>query len=173
MNRQIGIIYSTKDGQTRKICEEVAFHLRRHQKNVLMYPIEDFKCKITDFEILIIGACIRYGKHCNLIKQFVCENKPELQQIRTAFFSVNLVARKNDKNTAETNPYLIKFLKETNWNPDNVDVFAGKLNYEIYSWIDKIMIKLIMKLTHGPTRSKYPIEFTDWDRVKKFSEIFV
>lgn len=28
------------------------------------------------------------------------------------------------------------------------------------------MIKLIMKLTNGPTRSENPIEFTDWERVE-------
>jgi menaquinone-dependent protoporphyrinogen oxidase len=31
------------------------------------------------------------------------------------------------------------------------------------------MIKLIMKMTKGPTKSDKPIEFTDWDRVKDFA----
>ncbi len=30
------------------------------------------------------------------------------------------------------------------------------------------MIKLIMKITKGPTKSNNPIEFTDWNRVDAF-----
>ena len=38
-----------------------------------------------------------------------------------------MVARKPEKNTPETNPYMKKFLKISNWKPNKLGVFAGKV----------------------------------------------
>ncbi len=168
MKRKIGIIYSSVDGQTLKICEKLIVFFNEKQIQTELYCIDDFKGNISEFGILIMGASIRYGKHHAKITEFVINNKDNFKDIKTAFFSVNLVARKEDKNTPNTNPYLIKFLKKTNWTPDFLDVFAGKLDYKSYSLMDRLMIKLIMKLTNGPTTSDHPIEFTEWERVTAF-----
>lgn len=168
MKRKIAIIYSTVDGQTLKICENLCSYFKKENIPTELYSINDFTGDISEFETIILGASIRYGKHDSRISEFIKNNKKALSEITTAFFSVNLVARNENKNLADTNPYLIKFLKTTNWKPNFVDVFAGKLDYKSYGLIDKIMIKLIMKLTNGPTKSDAPIEFTDWKRVSDF-----
>lgn len=170
MKQRIGIIYSTVDGQTRKICEELVSILNKKQIKAELYSIDTFKSDPAEFDTLIIGASIRYGKHRLSVKNFIVNNKQALKQINTAFFSVNLVARKNDKNTPETNPYLIKFFKTIDWAPDLLDVFAGKLDYKSYPFIDRIMIRLIMRITNGPTKSDNAIEYTDWSRVKDFGD---
>lgn len=171
MERKLGIIYSSVDGQTKKISEALLEQFHRHQIAAKLYSIENIKEEVTDFDLLIIGAGVRYGKHNLKVREFVLNNKESLSRINTAFFSVNLVARKSDKNSPETNPYLIKFLKEVNWKPDFMAVFAGKLDYRAYSMLDRIMIKLIMKLTHGPTKSDTAIEYTNWERVREFGEL--
>ena len=156
---------------TLKICKELVKVLENKQIQVELYSIENFKYfDILKFDTLIIGASIRYGKHKSSITKFIIENKAVLKKINTAFFSVNLVARKKEKSFVHTNPYLIKFLKNVNWAPDIVDVFAGKLDYGKYSFIDKMMIKLIMLMTQGPTKSSVTIEYTDWNRVKEFGK---
>ena len=172
MDHQIGIIYSSVDGQTKKICEKLQKLLQQNGIQAKLFSIDNFSEEITDFQSIIIGASIRYGKHNPKIERFVLENKEALGQIESAFFSVNLVARKDDKNRADTNPYLIKFLESTNWKPDKVDVFAGKLDYSLYPFFDRWMVKLIMKFTKGPTSTPKAIEYTDWDRVRKFAEEF-
>ena len=88
-----------------------------------------------------------------------------------AFFSVNVVARKEEKNNKDTNPYISKFLKNTKWSPKIIDVFAGVVDYPSYKYFDKFMIRLIMFITKGPTNTKKRYEFTDWNRVKKFSSL--
>ncbi|MDN3618511.1 menaquinone-dependent protoporphyrinogen IX dehydrogenase [Polaribacter undariae] len=168
MERKIGIIYSSIDGQTKKICEELSAHFKKEQIKSALFSIENFNDNLSEFDTLIIGASIRYGKHNKQIYDFILKNKEHLKEIKTAFFSVNLVARKENKNSPSTNPYLIKFIKEINWTPDLLEVFAGKLDYKSYSLIDRIMIKLIMRLTDGPTKSKEPIEFTNWKKVNDF-----
>ncbi|WP_282072149.1 menaquinone-dependent protoporphyrinogen IX dehydrogenase [Polaribacter atrinae] len=170
MERKIGIIYCSTDGQTKKICEKLSADFKKEQIKTELFSIENFIGHVSEFHTLIIGASIRYGKHNKKIYDFILKNKEQLKGIKTAFFSVNLVARKVDKNTTATNPYLIKFIQDTNWNPDFLEVFAGKLDYKSYSIIDSIMIKLIMKLTDGPTNSKDPIEFTNWEKVNDFGK---
>ena len=168
MKQKIGIIYSSVDGQTKKISEKLVANLNEKQIETKIYSIENFNDDLSDFHTLIIGASIRYGTHNKRVLEFISKNKNYLNEIKTAFFSVNLVARKEEKNSAKTNPYLIKFLKKTDWNPDFLEVFAGKLDYKSYSLIDRIMIMLIMKLTDGPTKSDKPLDFTDWKKVNDF-----
>ena len=165
MERKIGIIYSTVDGQTLKICERLNTYFIDNQIETELYSIDGFNSSLSEFHTLVIGASIRYGIHNEKISQFIQSNKNRLGEINTAFFSVNLVARKEDKNLPSTNPYLLKFLKKTDWKPDFLDVFAGKLDYKSYPFFDRIMIKLIMKFTNGPTKTDEPIEYTDWKRV--------
>lgn len=168
MELKIGIIYSSVDGQTLKICKRLNAYFNEQQIQTALYSIDEFNGDLSSFHILIIGASIRYGKHNDKVFEFIQHNKDALNGIKTAFFSVNLVARKAEKNQADTNPYLIKFLKKIDWKPDYLDVFAGKLDYKSYPFMDRMMIKLIMKITKGPTKSDKPIEFTDWKRVDSF-----
>ena len=91
-----------------------------------------------------------------------------LDEKSNAFFSVNVVARKPEKNQPETNPYLIKFLKQIDWKPKKLAVFAGKIEYQKYKPLDRFMIRLIMWMTNGPTDPKANIEFTNWNQVREF-----
>ncbi len=128
------------------------------------------KVDLSNFEKIIIGASIRYGNHSKELYKFINLNKNVLDQKKSAFFSVNVVARKLEKNTAETNPYINKFLKISKWKPNKIKVFAGKVDYPNYNFFDKYIIKLIMFITKGPTDTSRSYEFTDWSKVDDFSE---
>ena len=102
---------------------------------------------------------------------FINRNKLLLDSKPNAFFSVNIVARKPEKNQPDTNPYMRKFLKQIAWRPKQLAVFAGKLEYTKYSFFDRLMIRLIMFITKGPTDPKTVIEFTDWQQVESFGRL--
>ena len=123
-----------------------------------------------EFDKIIIGASIRYGKHKPELYEFIQKNVACLEAKENAFFSVNVVARKPEKNTPETNPYMQKFLELSPWSPKKLAVFAGKIDYPKYKFIDKHMIRLIMWITKGPTDVKNTYEFTDWNQVDEFSK---
>jgi len=169
MKTKIGILYSTVDGQTLKICNLIKEILEEKDNAVELFSIEDFQGKIANFDKFVIGASIRYGKHNPKIIEFINQNKAALDKIENAFFSVNLVARKPEKASPETNPYFIKFLQTIEWIPKTSAVFAGKLDYQKYPFTDRLMIQLIMWMTNGPTNSKTKIEYTDWDKVREFA----
>ena len=161
------ILYSTTDGQTLKICERIK---KMVSSEIDIVSLDNIKSIELDFyDLIILGASIRYGKHKLEVSNFVLNNKEFLESKKTAFFSVNAVARKDNKNTPESNPYILKFHKQTNWKPDYVEVFAGKINYPKYNLIDKYIIRFIMWITKGPTNIKNVYEFTDWAKVDNFA----
>ena len=168
MNVKTVIIYSSVDGQTLKICNKLRDVYQQNNQNIELFSINDFNEDITNYDRLIIGASIRYGVHNKKIIDFINANKKQLDSIKTAFFSVNLVARKPEKSTPDTNPYVIKFFKTIDWTPTIVGVFAGKLDYKKYPFFDRIMIQFIMWMTKGPTNTSAEIEYTNWDRVTEF-----
>ena len=164
------IIYSTTDGHTKKICQRIKNFLADGNL-VELFSLEDSKkINLSNFEKIIIGASIRYGKHSKELYKFINLNKNILDQKKNAFFSVNVVARKPEKNTAETNPYINKFLKISKWKPNKISVFAGKVDYPNYNFLDKYIIKFIMFITKGPTDTSQSYEFTDWSKVEDFSK---
>ena len=162
------MIYASVDGQTLKICNRLKEEFEKDNQDISLFSIEDFNGEIGSYDRLILGASIRYGVHDKKVIDFINTNKEQLDAIKTAFFSVNLVARKSEKNKPDTNPYVIKFFKSIDWTPTMVEVFAGKLDYKKYPFFDRIMIQFIMWMTKGPTNSDAEIEYTNWDRVTEF-----
>lgn len=168
MKAKTVILYSSVDGQTLKICEKLRDVYQENNQTVELFSIEEFNKDVTNYDRLVIGASIRYGVHNKKIIDFINVHKKHLDTIKTAFFSVNLVARKPEKNRPDTNPYVIKFIKTIDWAPTIVEVFAGKLDYKKYAFFDRIMIQFIMWMTKGPTNTSAEIEYTDWDKVREF-----
>ena len=164
------IIYSTTDGHTKTICERIKKFISNDNLVELLSLEDAKKVNLSNFEKIIIGASIRYGKHSKELYKFINLNKNILDKKKCAFFSVNVVARKLEKNTAETNPYINKFLKISKWKPNKIGVFAGKVDYPSYNFFDKYVIKFIMFITNGPTDTSKSYEFTDWSKVDDFSE---
>ena len=163
------IIYSTTDGQTLEICKRILSNLHVDDTSKIVHISKAKEHDLTQFDKIIIGASIRYGKHKPELYKFIEENSSLLENKDSAFFSVNVVARKPEKNTPETNPYMQKFLSLSTWKPKRLAVFAGKIDYPKYGFIDKYMIRLIMWITKGPTDIKNTYEFTNWDDVNNFS----
>jgi len=160
------IIYSTVDGQTKSICENISKYSTNTSVDVL--PISE-DINLNEYKIIVIGASIRYGKYRKEVYEFINKNYEFLETKENAFFSVNVVARKPEKNSPATNPYLIKFLNNVKWKPKKIAVFAGKIEYPKYKLIDKYAIKFIMWITKGPTDTSQSYEFTDWEKVEAFA----
>lgn len=168
------LIYSTTDGHTRKISQTIQSVIQQDGHNVTLLSIDELsQTNLNTFDKIILGASIRYGKHQKMVYDFISENQSLLKDKPSAFFSVNVVARKADKNTPDTNPYVKKFLSQIPWTPDLCAVFAGKINYPEYRFFDRMMIRLIMAMTHGPTDPTTVIEFTDWEQVERFAQSVV
>ncbi|QIM64092.1 menaquinone-dependent protoporphyrinogen IX dehydrogenase [Frederiksenia canicola] len=163
------IFYLTRDGQTRKIAEKIAREWQGEITTLCLRETADISSEeLASFDCIVIGASIRYGHFDPLLEKFVAKHSVLLNQKRSAFYSVNLTARKPNKNSPETNVYTRKLLKRISWQPQLVQVFAGALRYPRYRWFDRVMIRFIMKITGGETDTRQEYEYTDWQIVSEF-----
>lgn len=172
------IVYSSVDGQTRRICDRLAEILTdcsrcaKTGRSGCVKTVSVEQVTAADLHAagkIIIGASVRYGRHRKNVYTFISTHQAEIESRPNAFFSVNVVARKPAKNTPQTNPYMRKFLEQSGWQPQQLAVFAGKIDYRKYRFIDRIMIRFIMWLTDGPTEPDACVEFTDWEQVGAFA----
>jgi len=166
------ILYSTTDGHTVKICRRLQERVEQDGHQATLVSIADPSLPDLDaFDKVVIGASIRYGRHGKAVVDFIKRNRQLLERKPNAFFSVNIVARKPEKSEPETNPYLRKFLRQIAWRPGKLAVFAGKLDYPKCRPFDRFMIRLIMRVTRGPTDPATVVEFTDWKKVEAFGQV--
>ena len=163
-------LYSTTDGHTKRICEYIGNILKQQNHEIKIYPISLELKKLSEYDSIILGASIRYGKHQKSVFNFINKHKDLLETKKSGFFSVNVVARKSEKNSPNTNPYMKKFLKISKWQPNKLGVFAGKVDYPSYKFFDKYIIRMIMWITKGPTDISQSYEFTDWKVVENFAK---
>lgn len=163
------IIYATVDGHTKKIAETIA---KDWLGEVDVIPFEEFESYARKDQVteIVIGSSIRYGHYNKDLIELIRKNRDWLASIDSSFFSVNLTARKPGKDDPANSPYIHKFLKKTGWVPDHIAMFAGQLAYPKYRFIDKQMIRLIMKITGGCTDGVSTIEYTNWDEVARFAK---
>ena len=169
------ILYSTVDGHTRKICEQLGAHiLACAAAGAVQVTLADLSRDehgaLADYDKIVLGASIRYGRYRQEVHRFIREHHAALAAVPSAFFSVNLVARKPNRQTPQENPYARKLLNAIPWRPDQAAVFAGRLDYPACSTFDRHIIRCIMWLTGGPTDPNAIVEFTDWDAVARFGK---
>ena len=164
------ILYSTVDGHAKHICEYAQTKLKKDKDIVIASLDDDSEQKLVDFDEILLGASVRYGFHRKNVYEFVRENKEELLKKKTAFFSLNLTARKPEKASPDTNPYIVKFLKKVDWDPDLKSVFAGRLDYPSLNCPNRLAILLIMAITNGPKDLSKVHDFTNWSKVDEMIE---
>jgi menaquinone-dependent protoporphyrinogen oxidase len=165
------IVYSTTDGHTQKICLRLQKIIEQQNHRVKLVSVSDEpEAGLSLFDKIVVGASVRYGSHRPDVYAFINKNAEILESKPNAFFSVNVVARKPGKSEPETNPYIKKFLKKSLWHPKELAVFAGKINYQKYAFMDRHIIRFIMWMTKGPTHLDTMVEFTKWEEVEAFGQ---
>ena len=163
------ILYSTTDGHTIEICKRLQTVIEAKGDSVEIRDLATTpSLEGIEFDKIVIGASIRYGKHQKVVNAFIANNQSRLESAPNALFSVNVVARKPEKNTPETNPYLQKFLRTIDWQPQHLGVFAGRIDYPSLGPFDRTMIRFILWMGKGPTDTTQVVEFTNWDKVEEF-----
>jgi len=167
--KRVLLICSSTDGQTRKICERLRRLLQDAGDAVTLTMIEDaHDSPPSGFDVAVIGARIRYGRTDSRVIAYANRHAAALNAMPSAYFCVNIVARKPEKSRPGTNPYVQAFLRRVAWRPRLLEVFAGKLDYPRYGPLDRAIIRFIMWLTQGPTKADAVVEYTDWQRVDAF-----
>lgn len=168
--KKVLILFSSVNGQTLKISQKIKKNLEADNHVVDILSIDKAQnISITNYNFVLIGASIRYGKFRNSLYQFITKNLDQLRIMNSGFFSVCATARKEGKDDPTSDKYFLKFIKKTGWSPKLSSIFAGAIIYSEYKWYDRIIIQFIMYITNGPTKTSEKYEFTDWSKVNSFS----
>ncbi len=172
MSNKALLLYSTREGQTKKILQYIDKELHDYQCDYVDLHTMPTEIDFSGYDKVLVGASIRYGHLNKKLYQFIERYKAELNDNNAAFFCVNLTARKEQqgKDTPEGSAYIQTFLKKSPWQPALIGVFAGALRYPKYRWFDKMMIRLIMTMTGGETDTSKEVEYTNWKKVSLFVE---
>jgi menaquinone-dependent protoporphyrinogen oxidase len=162
------LYYATRDGQSRRIAERIAGRLAERgisappQGLAAALPAPQ---KLAEARLVTVVAAVRYGRHLPEGERFLASYRTLRAPPPLVFLSVNLTARKPGKDTAEGNVYLRKSIARHRLAPALALAIAGRLDYARYGWLDRQLIRFIMKLTGGPTDLKTSIEYTAWNVV--------
>lgn len=166
------VYYATRDGQSRRIAERISLRLRESDiaaplMDVAVTPL--MPAELAAASVVVLVAAVRYGRHLPDADRFLTAYRSLASPPPLAFASVNLTARKPAKTTATSNPYLRKIIARHRLAPALAVAFAGKLDYRRYGWLDRQIIRFIMRLTRGPTSPDACIEYTSWPAVDEFA----
>ncbi len=160
--------YATRDGQSRRIAERIAERLAEKKIQVLPHDLAGSlpapHC-LEQARLVVVVAAVRYGRHLPEADQFLALYRTLGAPPPLVLLSVNLTARKPGKDTVEGNSVLRKSIKRHRLAPALALAIAGRLDYSLYSWRDRQLIRFIMSLTGGPTDLKACVEYTVWSRV--------
>ena len=129
----------------------------RHRRNSPLAPL------------VVVVAAVRYGRHLPEAERFFATYRALPAPAPLVFVSVNLTARKPGKDTEAGNRYLRKSIARHRLTPALAAAVAGRLDYPHYGWLDRQVIRLIMKLTGGPTDPQSCVEFTAWKAVDEIA----
>src|SRR2546423_4755237 len=100
------VLGSATDGPTPRICERLRGMLQDAGDTVTLAMIEDAReLSPAGFQMAVIGARIRYGRTDARVVEYANRHAATLNAMASAFFSVNLVARRPGKDRPARNPY--------------------------------------------------------------------
>ncbi|WP_288842045.1 menaquinone-dependent protoporphyrinogen IX dehydrogenase [uncultured Deefgea sp.] len=158
------ILYASRDGQAKHIAQTLQQHLAQHAVHSELADLTSPPNMSKSWQAIIVVASVRYGRHHAEVQQFF-EHHTLLAPL--AVMSVSLNARKGD---GTPNGYLKKLLAQHHLQPFTAMSVAGRLDYPRYGWLDRQMMRLIMKMTDGPSDGKCCVEYTNWQHVADFAD---
>jgi menaquinone-dependent protoporphyrinogen oxidase len=166
------LFYATRDGQSRRIAAHIAARLAERGIDAPPQDLAGAFPRAADLAaapLVVVVAAVRYGRHLPEAERLLATHRELLARTRFVFVSVNLTARKAGKDAAAGHRYLRKLLARHRLAPALAAAVAGRLDYPHYRWLDRQIIRLIMKMTGGPTDPRSCIEFTSWQSVDEIA----
>jgi menaquinone-dependent protoporphyrinogen oxidase len=174
--KPILVAYATTEGHTRKIAEFIAERLRKLGKTV---DLVDCATPSAEQVLLIYAGAfvcgsVHYQRHQTALAHFVRDNLAWLNEIPTAFVSVNLaMLHKDAECRAEAKQCADAFLDETGLRTSMVRLIAGALKYTQYDFFKRALLRYLVKPGGIDAKVSGDMEYTDWEDVGRFVDEYV
>ena len=169
--KSVLILYMSRQGHTARIARRICESIAAAEGHAEMMDINEAVHEGVDwhrYDVVALGAPVLYGTYDKDFLAFVAAHKDEIDRKPNSFFNVSVVARVPEKSTVDGNRYMQKFLEISPWRPKDLKVIAGKVDDPSWPWHERFMIRMIMKMTDGPTDTSAVIDYTDWEDVRAY-----
>ncbi|HET7372559.1 MAG TPA: flavodoxin domain-containing protein [Gemmatimonadaceae bacterium] len=181
--KRLAVLYTTREGQTRRIAERVGAVLRA--RGFTVDVIDIVRELPSDFDPAryagaILASSIHIGKHEPAMLAFVKKWRTELELIPSTFLSVSLSQAgavdakappaRRESAKANVEKMIAEFLQKTRWRPLHVYPVAGALLYRQYSLLLRLVMRFIAKVAGASTDTSRDHEYTDWKTVERYAE---
>ena len=171
---RILVLFSSYDGQTRRIAERAARGLiaAGHSARACAFDTSDALENLDGYDAVVVGSAVRFGRHSPAFAKRLRAHAAELARRPNAFFSACLSIagpRPRPDLVAEANE---KFFRAARWTPQEVASFAGALLYRRYNPLLRLVMRFIVSQAGGDTDTSRDYEYTDWPAVDRFAAEF-
>ncbi len=169
------ILYATREGQTAKVAERIAGHLREGGAEVTLVDAADRQVTASldpaRFDRLVFGASMHAGGLEKELVQYVNEHVDEIR-VRPHFLFVVLLSAAAS-NPAVREEWLAdarrKIGDQLPLGFDGTEMIAGALRYSKYSFPVKWLMRRLARKAGEETRTDRDYEYTDWDQVARYA----
>ena len=177
---QVAVLYATREGQTRRIAEQVAAGLRERGLDAIAADIREARARLDlgACSAVVIAASVHGGRHEREMIGVVKSQRAALQSMPNAFLSVTLseagaerrdaTAEEHARFVADVEKMIHRFVTETGWRPEQVVPVAGALRYSQYNFFVRLIMKRIARQAGGSTDTSRDHEYTDWTALDHF-----
>ena len=168
------IVYGTTEGQTRKIAEWAAGHVRKcgHEAELRDSAAADSGLNLERFDAFIVAASVHQEYHQASIRNFVMAHRQALEAKPSAFVSVSLSAVL-EGGQADAKKYVATFLAATGWQPKSILLLGGALRFAEYDYFQEQIVRFIVMRDGGARGGGGDREFTDWNALGAFIDGFL
>jgi menaquinone-dependent protoporphyrinogen oxidase len=168
------IIYGTTEGQTRKISEWMATHIRRcgYQAELLDSAAPVFDLDLEAYDAFIIAASVHQECHQETVVNFVSAHLEVLDARPSAFISVSL-SSVLEGGGMEARKYVDRLVTMTGWKPRMTLRLGGALRFTEYDYFQQQIVKFIVMKRSAAASKESDHEFTDWNALASFVDKFL
>ena len=129
------IAYATKTGTARELCTLLKTLLPNHE--VTLTDLAAEQPRVTDFDYVVLGAPVRFGKLHRAARAYIKENSKALAAVPHTLFLCCAFADQFE-NYAE-----MVYDKELLESADEVVYFGGDLNLSKQRGFDKLLVRMM------------------------------
>jgi menaquinone-dependent protoporphyrinogen oxidase len=165
------VVFATKEGQSGKIAHYVAGALRAKGHEVELVDADhETPRNLERLGAAIVCAPIHAQGYPRSIVRFARGHRDLLERVPSAFVSVGLavLSRVHD-GRAQTLEIVEKFVKQSGWRPQRIELAAGALPYSKYNFLVRFVMRRIVEKEGGDTDTSRDYEYTDWSALDRFA----
>lgn len=174
--KKVLIAYGTTEGHTRKIANRISEWTRAAGAEATVVDTANIPnfLKVSGFDAFILAGSLHMSKHQSALVHFAKQNRAAMDGKPTAFISASLTSVIKDANHVyQAQECIDEFFRETGWRADVALPVAGALLYTEYDWVKRALLKMIAKKEGGDTDTSKDYEYTDWNELRVFVDIFL